>query len=71
MEEFKITLNDRQKAALTTAGYEDLTENSADLMYFLSGLTEWLESHNKNYNSKQYDCIATLNEIITAIYNNR
>jgi len=70
MEEFKITLNDHQKEALKNAGYEDLANDTDNLMFYMHSLTEWLESHNKNYNSGQYDRIVILNELFSAIYNN-
>lgn len=69
-EEFKITLNDSQKEALINAGYEGFAKDTDDMMFYIHSLTDWLESHNKNYNREQYDRIAILNELLTAIYKN-
>jgi len=70
MEQFKITLNQDQKEALKKAGYEGLTEDTDNILFYLYSLIDWLSSHNKNYNKEQYNRIDIANDVLKALYEN-
>lgn len=42
-------------------------EDWSDIYSYISGLVDWLESHNKNYTKEQYHKIVILKEILDCI----
>lgn len=42
-------------------------ETIEDCFYYVSSLVDYLESHNKNYNTGQYRRIQALKDICTAV----
>jgi len=49
------------------AGQGGSFEDWSDIYSYISGLVDWLESHNKNYTKEQYHKIVILKEILDCI----
>lgn len=64
---FKIILNEKQKEELAKAGFEGLTEDTDNILFYIHKIIGNLESHNKNYTKSQYYEILTLAEIFDAL----
>ena len=68
MEDFKITLNERQKDGLKKAGFEGMAEDTDSILFYTFNMLDVLESHNKNYTKDQYNRISALKDIFEALY---
>ena len=68
MEDFKITLNERQKDGLKKAGFEGMAEDTDNILFYTFHMLDVLESHNKNYTKDQYNRISALKDIFEALY---
>ena len=62
MDRIKLGIN-LEKLAEQGWSFEDWS----DIYSYISGLVDWLESHNKNYTKEQYHKIVILKEILDCI----
>lgn len=62
MDQIKLAIN-HQKLADQGWNFDDWS----DIYSYISGLVDWLESHNKNYTKEQYRRIVSLKEILDSI----
>lgn len=69
MNNFRITLTENQEKNLRSAGFVGLANDpdGLDILFYIQSITEYLQSHNKNYTKEQYHRIETLNDIIQAL----